>query len=136
MKIGIPKEIKTNENRIALVPAGVEALVADGHTVIVEADAGLGSGFTDAQYRNAGAQVADTAAVWADTNLPKGNAAKAAHPTNTRQANRTGNFISLILSEKTQAGNRNLLRVPPTAEVLIHQLDITGDLPLPNAYVR
>lgn len=69
----------------------------------------------------------DTAPVLADTNLPKGNAAKAAHPTSTRQANRTGNFISLILSEKSQAGNRNLLRVPPTAGVLIHQLDITGD---------
>jgi alanine dehydrogenase len=44
MKIGIPKEIKTNENRIALVPAGAEALVAAGHMVIVEAGAGLGAG--------------------------------------------------------------------------------------------
>ncbi|HSM98101.1 MAG TPA: alanine dehydrogenase, partial [Gallionella sp.] len=49
MKIGIPKEIKTNEKRVALVPAGAAALAAAGHTVIVETGAGLGSDFTDAQ---------------------------------------------------------------------------------------
>ncbi len=70
MKIGIPKEIKTNENRISLVPAGAEALVADGHIVIVETGAGLGSGFSDAQYAAAGAQIATTAgAVWAAADL-------------------------------------------------------------------
>ncbi|MGA7749482.1 MAG: alanine dehydrogenase, partial [Gallionella sp.] len=66
MKIGVPKEIKTNENRISLVPAGAEALVSAGHTVIVEAGAGLGSGFSDARYHAAGAQIAqDADAVWA-----------------------------------------------------------------------
>lgn len=70
MKIGIPKEIKTNENRISLVPAGAEALVADGHTVIVEKGSGLGSGFSDAQYAAAGAQIAkDAGAVWAEADL-------------------------------------------------------------------
>lgn len=70
MKIGIPQEIKTNENRVALVPAGVEALVADGHTVMVEAGAGLGSGFSDAQYLTAGAQIAqDAAEVWVAADL-------------------------------------------------------------------
>ncbi|MDD5300416.1 MAG: alanine dehydrogenase [Gallionella sp.] len=70
MKIGIPKEIKTNENRIALVPAGAEALVAAGHTVIVETGAGLGSGFSDAQYTAVGAQIAqDAAAVWAAADM-------------------------------------------------------------------
>jgi len=70
MKIGIPKEIKTNENRVALVPAGAEALVAAGHTVIVETGAGLGSGFGDAQYLAAGAQIAkDAGAVWAAADL-------------------------------------------------------------------
>jgi alanine dehydrogenase len=65
MKIGIPKEIKTNENRIALVPAGAEALVSAGHTVFVETGAGMGSGFSDAQYLAAGAQIAqDADAVW------------------------------------------------------------------------
>jgi alanine dehydrogenase len=70
MKIGIPKEIKTNENRISLVPAGAEALVAAGHTVVVEAGAGLGSGFSDAQYLTAGAQIAgDADAVWAAADM-------------------------------------------------------------------
>jgi alanine dehydrogenase len=70
MKIGIPKEIKTNENRVTLVPAGAGALVSAGHTVIVEAGAGLGSGFSDALYQAAGAQIAqDADAVWAAADL-------------------------------------------------------------------
>ncbi len=70
MRIGIPKEIKTNENRISLVPAGAEALVAAGHTVVVETGAGFGSGFSDADYRAAGAQIAkDADAVWAAADL-------------------------------------------------------------------
>lgn len=70
MKIGIPREIKTNENRVALVPSGAAALVADGNEVIVEAGAGRGSGFGDAQYREVGAQiVADADEVWAGADL-------------------------------------------------------------------
>lgn len=66
MKIGIPKEIKTNENRISLVPAGAEALVSAGHTVYVEQGAGLGSGFDDAEYTAVGATILKTAdEVWA-----------------------------------------------------------------------
>jgi alanine dehydrogenase len=65
MKIGVPKEIKTNENRIALVPAGAEALVAAGHSVLVETGAGMGSGFPDEAYTAVGAKIgADAAAVW------------------------------------------------------------------------
>jgi len=62
MRIGVPKEIKTNENRVALVPAGTEALVAAGHQVIVERSAGEGSGFPDADYAAVGATLAPTAA--------------------------------------------------------------------------
>ena len=70
MKIGIPKEIKINENRVALVPAGAQALVAGGHTVIVESGAGHGSDFTDDQYLLAGAQIAqDADVVWAAADL-------------------------------------------------------------------
>jgi alanine dehydrogenase len=65
MLIGVPKEIKTNENRVALVPAGAEALVGAGHSVVVEKSAGDGSGFTDDDYRAAGAEILDTAEeVW------------------------------------------------------------------------
>ena len=70
MRIGIPKEIKTNENRVSLVPAGAEALVAAGHEVVVELGAGIGSGFTDEQYTSVGAKIAPTAAkTWADADM-------------------------------------------------------------------
>jgi alanine dehydrogenase len=70
MKIGVPKEIKTNENRVALVPAGAEALIAAGHTVLIEHSAGEGSGFTDADYTAVGARIApDADAVWADADM-------------------------------------------------------------------
>ncbi|HMI56947.1 MAG TPA: alanine dehydrogenase, partial [Gemmatimonadaceae bacterium] len=65
MRIGVPKEIKTNENRVALVPAGCEALVADGHTVFIEKGAGEGSGFSDDLYVKAGGKIApDADATW------------------------------------------------------------------------
>jgi alanine dehydrogenase len=57
MIIGVPKEIKTNENRIALVPAGAESFVGQGHTVYVEKGAGVGSGFTDEDFVEAGAKL-------------------------------------------------------------------------------
>lgn len=70
MKIGIPKEIKTNENRVSLVPAGAEALVAAGHHVFVEKGAGLGSGFSDEQYTAVGAAIAlDADATWAAADM-------------------------------------------------------------------
>jgi alanine dehydrogenase len=70
MKIGVPKEIKTNENRIALVPAGAEAMVAAGHKVLIETGAGVGSGFTDETYTSVGARIApDAATVWNDSEM-------------------------------------------------------------------
>ncbi|MBI3223242.1 MAG: alanine dehydrogenase [Nitrosomonadales bacterium] len=70
MNIGIPKEIKANENRVALVPSGAAALVAEGHRVLIETGAGLGSGFSDAEYRAAGADIApDADTVWAAAEL-------------------------------------------------------------------
>ncbi len=70
MKIGVPKEIKTNENRIALVPGGAEALIAAGHSVLVERGAGTGSGFSDDDYTGVGAHIAsEAAAVWRDSEM-------------------------------------------------------------------
>lgn len=57
MKIGIPKEIKNNENRVGATPAGVKELVAHRHTVYVQHTAGEGSGFSDAEYEAAGAEM-------------------------------------------------------------------------------
>jgi alanine dehydrogenase len=70
MKIGVPKEIKTNENRIALVPAGAEALIGKGHSVLVETGAGVGSGFSDDAYTSVGAKIApDAATAWRDSEM-------------------------------------------------------------------
>lgn len=60
MIIGVPKEIKNNENRVGLTPAGVSALVKAGHTLYVQATAGNGSGFSDEEYINAGAKTLPT----------------------------------------------------------------------------
>ncbi|MCS6879182.1 MAG: alanine dehydrogenase [Geminicoccaceae bacterium] len=61
MLVGVPKEIKTHEYRVGLVPSSVRELVHHGHRVLVESGAGEGSGWDDAAYRRAGAEVVDTA---------------------------------------------------------------------------
>jgi len=62
MKIGVPKEMKNNEYRVAMTPAGVMTLTSVGHEVFIEAGAGLGSSFMDEDYANAGAVIVETAA--------------------------------------------------------------------------
>ena len=65
MIVGVPKEIKDNEYRVALPPGGVEALSLAGHRVLVQAGAGQGSGFRDEEFERSGAQVLGSAAeVW------------------------------------------------------------------------
>jgi len=65
MIIGVPKEIKTLENRVAMTPGGAETLVRRGHTVLVEAGAGLGSGLKDEEYAAAGAKLVSRDEAWA-----------------------------------------------------------------------
>lgn len=66
MYIGVPAEIKNNEFRVAMTPAGVHTLVLRGHRVAIQAGAGTGAGFTDAEYVTAGAEIVATAAeAWA-----------------------------------------------------------------------
>jgi len=62
MKIGIPREIKNHENRVAMTPAGAANLMKDGHEVVLETGAGQGSGFTDHEYAQVGVTIVDTAA--------------------------------------------------------------------------
>ena len=64
MRVGVAREIKDQENRVALTPAGARALAQAGHTVCVERGAGAGSGFEDAQYRDAGATLGAAADAW------------------------------------------------------------------------
>lgn len=68
--IGVPKEIKNNENRVALTPGGATMLMMAGHQVLVEAGAGAGSGFSDEDYAMEGAvMIADAAEVWARSDM-------------------------------------------------------------------
>ncbi|MDP3712808.1 MAG: alanine dehydrogenase [Mycobacteriales bacterium] len=70
MKVGIPREVKDHEYRVAITPAGVRELVAHGHSVAVEKDAGVGSSITDDEFVAAGASIVGTADdVWADAEL-------------------------------------------------------------------
>jgi alanine dehydrogenase len=70
MIIGVPMEIKNNENRVALTPAGVVSYVQAGHTVLIESGAGLGSAFYDEDYANSGAEIIASAAdVWAKSEM-------------------------------------------------------------------
>lgn len=70
MNIGVPKEIKSAERRVAATPSGVKALVAGGHQVLVQAGAGLGSGFSDDEYGAAGARLLPKAeAIWAEAEM-------------------------------------------------------------------
>lgn len=65
MRIGIPKEIKDQEGRVAMTPAGVQFVREQGHNVVIETDAGVAAGFTNRQYQAAGAQLVTTAEAWA-----------------------------------------------------------------------
>ena len=70
MIVGVPKEIKSDEYRVAMLPVGAEELTSAGHTVLIEAGAGQGSGIADAQYQAAGATIVnDAAEIWAEAEL-------------------------------------------------------------------
>jgi len=70
MVIGIPKEIKDNENRVSIIPFGVEELIKKGHSVLVEKDAGIGSGITDSDYSSVGATIYDSPAdIFAESDM-------------------------------------------------------------------
>ena len=69
MRIGVAKEIKTDEYRVALTPAGARELVQRGHEVVVETTAGDGSAFPDSEYERAGARIAPVDEVWAESEL-------------------------------------------------------------------
>ena len=70
MKIGVPTEVKNNENRVSLTPAGTDRLVREGHRVLVQSGAGLGSRITDDDYLAAGAEIVATAAdAWGEADM-------------------------------------------------------------------
>ena len=69
-KVGVPKEIKDNEYRVAITLAGVKTLVSEGHTVYIEKNAGVGSGMSDDEYKAVGAKILpDAASVFGEADL-------------------------------------------------------------------
>ncbi len=70
MLVGVPKEIKNHEYRVAITPAGVVELIRNGHQVIVEKNAGVGSAISDSEYETSGAKILATAdEIWAQADL-------------------------------------------------------------------
>jgi alanine dehydrogenase len=69
LRIGVPKEIKTDEYRVALTPAGARELIQRGHEVLVESTAGAGSAFADEQYERAGARIVSVDEAWGQADL-------------------------------------------------------------------
>ncbi|MFT4029088.1 MAG: alanine dehydrogenase [Protaetiibacter sp.] len=70
MRVGVPSEVKNNEFRVAITPSGVHELSRNGHEVLIQAGAGLGSSITDDDYRSAGARIVpDAASAWGDAEL-------------------------------------------------------------------
>src|SRR5581483_10946407 len=69
MIVGVPKEIKTDENRVAVTPTGVAAFVGRSHKVLVQKGAGIGSGLPDRAYENAGATMVGAEEIWRDADL-------------------------------------------------------------------
>lgn len=70
MIVGVPKEIKEQEDRVALTPAGVDGFVRAGHKVLVETNAGMGAGFTDSSYKELGAEIiSDASKIWEQADM-------------------------------------------------------------------
>jgi len=127
MKIGVVKEIKQNENRVALTPAGVRTLTQAGHSVRIEAAAGVGSGFTDADYAQAGAELVSAEAAWS-TDL----VVKVKEPLEPEYRHLTGQmvFTYFHLAGVTPALTEALLRHATTAIAYETVEDAVGKLPL------
>ncbi len=127
MRIGVPKEIKAQESRVGLTPAGAAVLVGDGHVVVMERGAGAGAGFDDAEYARAGAELADVAAAWgADLVV------KVKEPLNAEHSLLRGQllFTYLHLAAVNPGLTEALLQAGTTAIAYETVEDANGRLPL------
>jgi len=127
MKIGLLKEIKDKENRVGLTPAGVRELVRGGHEVRVEVGAGLGSGFADADYVQAGARVVATDEAWDCDLIVK---VKEPLPVEYPYLRRQIVFTYLHLAGVTPTLSETLLERGTTAIAYETVEDASGRLPL------
>lgn len=127
MKIGIIKEIKDNENRVAATPDGVKALIAAGHEVFVDIDAGNGSGFANHEYQQAGAQLVSTAQAWAVDLVVK---VKEPQPSEYQYLDQQIVFTFFHLAGVTKTLTEELLKKGTTAIAYESVEDEQGHLPI------
>jgi alanine dehydrogenase len=129
MHVGVPKEVKTHEYRVGLIPASVREFVHRGHDVVVETGAGAGIGFVDVAYEAAGARVlSDAAAVWAEAELVV--KVKEPQPQETALL-RPGQVVFTYLHLAAEPGlARALIRADAVAIAYETVTDTRGGLPL------
>lgn len=127
MKVGVIKEIKNNENRVALIPIGVKELVKTEHQVLVEFDAGNGSGFTNEEYQQAGAQLVSTAEAWAVDLVVK---VKEPLPSEYQYLDKQIIFTFFHLAGVTKTLTEELLKKGTTAIAYESVEDELGRLPI------
>ncbi len=127
MQIGVPKEIKDKENRVGMTPEGVARLVRLGHKVVVECGAGLGSGFEDDSYRQAGAEMVAVDDAWASDLVVK---IKEPLPIEYRYLGQQIVFTYFHLAGVDQSLTRELLAKKTTAIAYETVEDAQGGLPL------
>lgn len=127
MIIGVPKEIKAQEYRVAIIPAGVAKLVKAGHTVLIERSAGMGSAYTDQDYEQSGAKIVTAKEAW-DAQL----VVKVKDPQISEYPNLQGQilFTFLHLAGADKALTMRLLQSGTTAIAYETLEDLQGKLPL------
>ncbi len=128
MLVGVPKEIKIHESRVALTPEGVFELVRFGHQVVVEKSAGLGSAISDADFVAAGAQIeSDVAKIWASADL----ILKVKEPIATEyQYLRSGQILFTYLHLAASKECTDALLKSGTTAIAYETVEINGTLPL------
>lgn len=128
MIIGVPKEIKNNENRVALTPAGVVSFLKAGHSVLIESNAGLGSGITNEDYAKAGAQIMETASsVWAQSDMIM----KVKEPLESEyQYFRPGLILFTYLHLAAEPSLAQALKDSGVSAVAYETVSVNGTLPL------
>lgn len=127
MIIGVPKEIKEHEYRVSITPAGVHELNKDGHRILVEESAGVGSGFSDEEYIKAGAEISNRTKLFSDSNL----IVKVKEPMPPEYALfREGQALFTYLHLASVPELINMLLERKVSAFAYETLEINGELPL------
>lgn len=128
MKIGVPKEIKVHESRVALTPEGVSEFIRAGHAVVVEKGAGLGSAITDEQYVAAGASIeVDVEKIWADAEMIM----KVKEPIEVEYSRlRSGQILFTYLHLAASKPCTDALIASGTTAIAYETVEVNGTLPL------